>query len=106
MSERKIAELERRIVQLETECSVKDGHIGRLAEQLKQKPPPVATPRVEPGEEIEALKEEKKKLLKMVEKLFKLLQKSEQMRQHTLRLKHVDIIEEELHEILTRKVIK
>ena len=107
MSEKKIAELERRTAQLQTECSVKDIHIGRLAEQLKQKAS-IVTPKAETdscGDDIEALKQEKKKLIKMVEKLFRLLHKSEEMRQYSLRLKQVDIIEEELHELLNTRIL-
>ena len=106
MSEKRIAELENRVAQLRTECATKDIHIGRLAEQLSQRSATIVTPRmVDRAEidELETLREEKKKLVKMVEKLFALVEKSEKMRQHALMLKHVDIIEDQLHELLARK---
>jgi predicted CopG family antitoxin len=105
MSEgKRIQELERRVQQLQTECAVKDVHIGKLAEQLKRRGAEV-TPRIDTNakdNEIETLKQEKKKLEKLVEKLFVLLDKSEKMREYTLRLKHIDIIEDELHDMLRR----
>jgi hypothetical protein len=91
-------ELRKRITELEAELKVKDIHISRLAEQLKRERERVDVDQRKP--EIPKSDSDREKLVNLVKKLFALLEESERLRIAGLRIKQVDLLQNDLDNLL------
>jgi hypothetical protein len=95
--------LKQRIAELEADLRVRDLHIGKLAEQLKREKERVESePILLPKRNTPNTDPEKEKLVKLVKKLFSLLEESEQLRLHESHLRQVDSLQKELDSLLVR----
>lgn len=105
-TEVEVKQLKQQIQALEAQVKVKDLHIGKLSEQLrdvKRVPVPVtrqpSMPRERPAKK-SPCDGEKEKLVSLVKKLFSLLEESERLRLTSLKLKQIDLLEADLDNVL------
>jgi hypothetical protein len=88
-----------RMAQLETETRIKDIHIAKLSEELEKKNAQLAASPVAASKHA-ALQKDFDKLAILVQKLFAVIERGEAMCEHTLRLKQIDVLEEDLDKLL------
>lgn len=97
--------MENRIAVLESELRVKEQKIAKLTEQLESMRLRVDAQERETKirEENKMLKKENDKLVDLVGRLNQLLQLADRMHGHLLRLKHIDVLENEFYEFLEQQ---
>ena len=82
--------------ELRRENRVKDHRIAQLMARVEELERQLSTP----SEEMKKLDTENKRLKTLATQLVGLLKKSEQVRQHLLKLKHIDVLESEFFKFL------